>query len=255
VAVLTILVLWGWGVHVSGSQDLAPPDAVARRLLGWAVSGQLVEHVVPTLHVSLVGFAAGGSLGITAPLVLRSLPRLRGALEPYVVASAGIPKYAIVPLLTLWFGIDIAPRLWLVALLVFYPMFIAVVAALGEVNQSRVQAVQVLGGGHAAVVRFVVIPSTFPFLFAGARVAVPRAVSGAIIGEFLIGSRGIGFLIESSRQNADVAGLCAGLVVATTLVVLSTAAVQLGERRALRWQTAERSMSAAERGLIWCGPQ
>ena len=176
------------------------------------------------------------------PFLLRRMPRLTAAVEPYIMASVGVPKYALVPLFILWFGIDDAPKLWLVGLLVFYPVFIAVFAGIRNVDRRLINMARVVGASEAAISREVVWNSLLPFFFASLKIALPRAVSAAIIGEFLVGNEGLGFLIENSRQNFDTTGVFAGVVVATALVLVinamlvgSTAASAPGARPIGTW--------------------
>jgi NitT/TauT family transport system permease protein len=119
-----------------------------------------------------------------------------------------------VPLFILWFGIDDAPKLWLIGLLVFYVVFIAVFAGIHSVDRGLIDMARVAGASEATIAREVIWNSP-PFLLAALKIALPRAVSAAIIGEFLVGNEGFGYPIESSRQNFDTIGVFAAIVVAT----------------------------------------
>src|SRR4030095_2844020 len=110
-------------------------------------------HVYVTLRLAVIGFAIGCCFGIALPFALRRAPRLTAAIEPYIMASVGIPKYALVPLVILWFGIDAAPKLVLVALLVFYPVFIAVFAGIRNVDRRLIDMARVLGASEALIGR------------------------------------------------------------------------------------------------------
>jgi ABC-type nitrate/sulfonate/bicarbonate transport system permease component len=170
------------------------------------------------------------------------MPRLTNAVEPYIMASVGVPKYALVPLFILWFGIDDAPKLWLVGLLVFYPIFIAVFAGIRNVDRRLISMARVLGASEAAIAREVIWNSLLPFLFAALQIALPRAVSAAIIGEFLVGNEGLGYMIEYSRQNLDTTGVFAGVLVATALVLVINAVLLRIDRRLNAWRPVDRHM-------------
>ena len=176
------------------------------------------------------------------PFVLRRMPRLTNAVEPYIMASVGVPKYALVPLFILWFGIDDAPKLWLVGLLVFYPVFIAVFAGIRNVDRRLIDMARIVGASEAAISREVIWNSLLPFFFAALKIALPRAVSAAIIGEFLVGNEGLGYMIEHSRQNFDTTGVFAGIVVATALVLVINAALVRIDRRFNAWRPTDRDM-------------
>jgi NitT/TauT family transport system permease protein len=256
-----LLVAWKVGADIAGPVYAADPIKVAQRIIGDAVpdsivsrfealqwiiggtgSGSLWRHAYATLRLAAIGFAIGCFFGVALPFVLRRLPRLTNALEPYIMASVGIPKYALVPLFILWFGIDDAPKLWLVGLLVFYPVFIAVFAGIRNVDRRLINMARVAGASEAAISREVVWNSLLPFFFASLRIALPRAVSAAIIGEFLVGNEGIGFLIESSRQSADTTGVFAGVVVATALVLVINAILVRIDRSFSAWRPTDRHM-------------
>jgi NitT/TauT family transport system permease protein len=237
-----LLVAWKIGADVAGPVYAADPIKVVQRIVEDTASGALIRHVYVTLRLAAIGFAIGCLFGVALPFLLRRLPRLTNAVEPYIMASVGVPKYALVPLFILWFGIDDAPKLWLVGLLVFYPVFIAVFAGIRNVDRRLINMARVAGASEAAISREVVWNSLLPFFFASLRIALPRAISAAIIGEFLVGNEGIGFLIENSRQNFDTTGVFAGVVVATALVlVINTVLVRI-DRRFSAWRPTDRHM-------------
>ena len=239
-----LLAVWAVLATLSGPAYVAHPLDVARRLADLVLSGAIAPHLFATLRVAGIGFAAGCAAGIWLPLALQTFPRTLSAIEPIVVASAGIPKYAVIPLFVLWFGIDDGPKLWLVGLLVFYPVFIGVLAGVRDVDRRLIQMVRTLGAGPVHVARVVVLPSLAPFLFAALRIAVPRAVSAAIVGEFLVGTQGVGRIIESAREELDTAGVFAGVIIATLLVAAAAAVVSRLERHLLRWRPPAARLSA-----------
>jgi len=113
-AALGALLLLAWKLSADGAGPLyvADPIKVVQRIVADTLSGTLLRDTYVTLRLSAIGFALGCGLGIALPFLLRRLPRLTAAVEPYIMASVGIPKYALVPLFILWFGIDDAPKLW-----------------------------------------------------------------------------------------------------------------------------------------------
>ena len=239
---LLLLAAWKIGADVAGPVYAADPIKVAQRIVEDTASGALVRHIYVTLRLATIGFAIGCFFGVALPFVLRRLPRLTDAVEPYIMASVGVPKYALVPLFILWFGIDDAPKLWLVGLLVFYPVFIAVFAGIRNVDRRLISMARVAGASEAAISREVVWNSLLPFFFASLKIALPRAVSAAIIGEFLVGNEGLGYLIEHSRQSFDTTGVFAGIVVATALVLAINAILVRIDRRFSAWRPTDRHM-------------
>jgi len=237
-----LIAAWKLGAALAGPLHVADPFAVFERIVADTWSGMLLRHVYVTLRLAMIGFALGCAAGIALPLLLRRLPRLTAAVEPYIMASVGIPKYALVPLFILWFGIDDAPKLWLIGLLVFYVVFIAVFAGVRSVDRGLIDMARVAGASEATIAREVIWNSLLPFLFAALKIALPRAVSAAIIGEFLVGNEGLGYLIESSRQNFDTTGVFAAIVVATALVLVINAVLVVVDHRVNAWRPRDRHM-------------
>jgi len=239
---LLLLLAWKIGAERAGPVYIADPILVLQRIVADTLSGELLRHVYVTLRLSAIGFAIGCFFGVALPFLLRRMPRVTNAVEPYIMASVGVPKYALVPLFILWFGIDDAPKLWLVGLLVFYPVFIAVFAGIRNVDRRLINMARVMGASEAMISREVIWNSLVSFFFASLKIALPRAVSAAIIGEFLVGDEGLGFLIEYSRQNFDTTGVFMGIVVATALVLLINAVLVWLDRRINAWRPTERDM-------------
>ena len=241
---LAVLLLLAWkiGAERAGPLYIADPVLVAQRIVTGVASGELLYHIYVTLRLSAIGFAIGCFFGVALPFVLRRMPRVTDAVEPYIMASVGVPKYALVPLFILWFGIDDAPKLWLIGFLVFYPVFIAVFAGIRNVDRRLVNMARVAGASEAMISREVIWNSLLSFFMASLKIALPRAVSAAIIGEFLVGNAGLGYLIEYSRQNFDTVGVFVGIVVATALVLIINAALVWLDRRVNAWRPTERDM-------------
>jgi NitT/TauT family transport system permease protein len=239
---ILFFIVWKIGAERAGPIYVADPVLVFQRIVTDTMSGELVRHVYVTLRLSVIGFAIGCFFGIALPFVLRRMPRVTAAIEPYIMASVGVPKYALVPLFILWFGIDDAPKLWLIGLLVFYPVFIAVFAGIRNVDRRLVNMARVAGASEAMISREVIWNSLLSFFFASLKIALPRAVSAAIIGEFLVGNEGLGYMIEYSRQNFDTVGVFAGIVVATALVLIINAVLVRIDRHINAWRPVERDM-------------
>jgi NitT/TauT family transport system permease protein len=130
VLAVLLLLAWEWGARAFGPLFFAPPIATAQRIVEMAANGKLFTDVVATMRVSAVGFAIGCICGAGLPFILRPLPRVTAAVEPFIMASQGIPKYALTPWLILWFGIGDAPKVIVVTLFTFYITFITVFAGI-----------------------------------------------------------------------------------------------------------------------------
>ena len=192
--------------------------------------------------MAALGFVIACVAGVLLPFLLRRSQRVTDAVEPYIMATMGIPKYALAPWLILWFGIGDMPKLVVVVLMVFYIVFITTSSGIRAVDQRLINMARIVGASEAVISREIIWKSLLPFFFTGLKVALPRAVSATIVGEFLVASEGIGHYIEHSRQVADTVGVFAGIVIATALVLLINMVVNVVERRALSWRPVEREM-------------
>jgi NitT/TauT family transport system permease protein len=239
---LAIVLAWEIGARSLGRLFFAPPWDVAVRVAELARSGQMFTDILATLRVSVAGFAIAAVIGVALPFLLRRSRRATDAVEPYIMASMGIPKYALAPWLILWFGIGDLPKLVVVTLVVFYIIFITTFAGIRGVDQRLIRMARILGASEKVIAREIIWTSLLPFFFTGLKIAFPRAVSATIVGEFLVSTEGVGRYIEHARQTADTTGVFAGIVIAIALVLVINAIVNRVERWALSWRPIEREM-------------
>ncbi len=234
--------LWKIGADRAGESYVADPFKVWERIVEIALNGELWTHTYVTLRLSFLGFVIGCIAGIILPFVLRRMPRFSAPIEPYIMASMGVPKYALIPLFILWFGINDAPKLWLVGLLVFYPVFVGIFAGMRSVDGRLLNMARIAGASEQAISRLIIWRSLQPFFFSALKISLPRAVSAAIIGEFLVGNEGLGYYIENSRQSVDTVGVFAGIAIATVLVLVINAMLVAIDRRVNAWRPKDRNM-------------
>ena len=233
---LLLVAFWAWGHRAVGDTFVAAPAAVAQRIGTLVASGALWPHLGATLFAAALGFVFGWLAGFALPLVLGRSRRLMSAIEPFIIAAMGIPLYALVPLLILWFGIGMTPKVVIVAFMVLFIVFVSTLSGLRALEHRLVNMARVLGANEWQLTMLIRRQAMLPFLFSGLRLAVPRAISAAIVGEFLVADRGLGFYIEHSRQTADTVGVFAGIVLVTLLVLGCDMLLAALQRRQTRWQ-------------------
>ncbi len=235
-----LLLIAGWelGHRLLGTTYIAGVADVLGRVTTLIASGQVWPHLLATLLAATVGFALGWLLGVLLAVLLGYQPRLSAALEPYILFAMGVPLFALIPLLILWFGIGITPKVVIVVFMVFFIIFITTFSGLRGVDRRWLAMGQVMGATRWQLTTRVAGPAMVPHLLAGLKIAVPRAISAAIVGEFLVADRGLGYLIEQARQTADPIGVWAGIVLVMVLVLAADALIGALQRRALRWQAS-----------------
>ena len=239
---LASLVLWHLAHVGLGAEWISSPADVVRRTLEMAASGDLARHTAATLIEATFGFLLGAGSGILVPFALRLSPRLTAALDPFFGAAMGVPKLALAPLLILWFGIGMVSKIVFVAGVVFFFLFFNTLAGVRSIDRRLASAVRVLGAGEWTLTREIVWHTTLPYVFAGLKVALPRAISAAVVGEFIAADRGLGYYINNARAMADTVGLFTGVVVVTVLVLAIDAVLERLQARSLAWRPLTRDV-------------
>jgi len=235
---LALVAAWQATADALGPFFFAAPGEVALRLVEIAGDGTLWRHAVATLQLAATGFVPAAALGVLLPIVLAFAPRLRTAIDPYVRGAMGVPPFALAPLLVLWLGIGQAPKVAIVLAVVFFLMFVATEAGVRNIDRRLVTMSRVLGAGRAQLAAEVLFRSTLPFVLTGIKIAVPRAIGAAIVGEILVSERGLGHYIEHSREMSDQPGMFAGVVAVTVLILIINDGLRRIEASALAWRPA-----------------
>jgi NitT/TauT family transport system permease protein len=244
---ILIAVVLGTWAYLSGRwvdrQAVSDPAEVLDALIMLIATGRLWPDLWQTVIEVLSGYAIGAAIGAALALGLALAPAAKPVLRPFLLAFYSIPKIALAPLIVMWFGLGTAPKIILAAAFVFFVVFMNAVAGIDSVNPQQTQIVRVMGAGRIAVLRKVVLPTTVPFLIAGLRLAIPEALIGAVIGEFISANRGLGYLINAAASQFNTAVSLAAIVVLLAVVAIADFALGLVERHLLRWrpQTLGRS--------------
>lgn len=234
-----LMVLWELGARAASPLVMSPPSAIAQRLVRYTLSGEIFVHTGVTLLEAIVGLTIGTAAGVVVPLVLRLSPRLTDAALPYIRAAMGIPKLALAPLFMLWFGIGLSSKYALIAMVVFFLVFEPTFAGLRAIDRRLEIMARILGANEWQVTRKIVWSSTVPFVFAALRTALPFSLNAAVVGEFISGDAGLGFLINRANDMGDLTGVFAGVVVVTVLVVALDLGLMRVRSKALQWQAVD----------------
>lgn len=233
-----VLLLIGWHVAslTAGSYWIASPAATAVAFVAAAADGSLAFQAAYTLQATGLGIVLGGVPGVLLPLVLQYWPRTQAVLEPYLVAGYGIPKVAIAPLFIVVFGIGIESKVAVVASAVFFIVLFSTRAGIEAAQRGLVDMARVAGATARQVAWHVVLPGAVPHVLGGFRVAVPYAISSAVITELISSNRGLGFMVQSAATDFDTRGVFVALMAITLICLLANGLVGLAERRLLSWR-------------------
>lgn len=226
--------VWALASRWVGDYWVPSIGQVAARFWQELLAGKLIADLWATSQLLLAGTAIGAVLGCALACVLRLSTRLDAVMQPFITAIMSIPKLGLVPLLVLWFGTGWAPKVMLVALTVLFIVFSLAYAGLVTVNPRLTMTARVFGASPLQLTRHIVIPSVLPFIFTGLQVALPWAVSAALVAEYLAAKVGIGHGIEEARQLSDSVGVYHGIVLATILVLLGNGVLSIARRVAIK---------------------
>jgi NitT/TauT family transport system permease protein len=212
------------------------PFKVLERMWIWFSSGTIYPHLWVTLVETALAFVVGTVLGLIVGLWLALSPAASTLLDPYIKALNSMPRVILAPIFGVWFGLDIASKVALGVTLVFFIVFFNVYQGVREVSYTVLANARILGASERQLLRHVYVPSAMSWVFASLHNSVGLAFVGAVVGEYLGSSRGVGYLILQAEGTFDINSVFAGILVLTAFALLLDWVVTLAERRLLVWQ-------------------
>ncbi|ATE62490.1 ABC transporter permease [Thauera sinica] len=235
---LAIVVLWealvraGWvSAHL-----LPPPSELLVTLADLAAGGQLFGHVLVSSVRVLAGFAIGALLALLVGAAVGLSRGLEAYLDPTFQALRAIPSLAWVPLLLLWLGIDEAPKITLIAIGAFFPVYLNLVAGIKNVDRKLVEVGGIFGLKGWRLVLRIFLPAALPNLLTGLRTGLSLAWMFLVAAELIAATRGLGYLLTDGRETARADLVIVAIVVLAVLGKLSDTLLQVLERRLLAWR-------------------
>ena len=238
--VLALVVLWQLAVHIWQVQPWLLPSPLAILVAGWDARGLLADHVLQTGLETLLGFGLALAVGVGLALALDASAWIRKALYPLLVVSQTVPVVAIAPLLIIWFGYGIWPKVLVVGLVCFFPIVVSTLDGLRSADPDLIALVRTMGASPGQVFAKVRWPGALPGLFSGIKIGITYSVVGAIIGEWVGASRGLGVFMIRATNAFRTDWVFASILVVALLSLALFAIVQATERVVLRWYYAVR---------------
>ncbi len=207
-------------------------------------AGLLSRHGWVTLEEVLIGFALALGAGLLLAGAIALSRTLERAVYPFVIASQTIPVIVIAPLLLVWVGYGLLPKVIVVALISFFPIVVNTVDGLRSVDADMVNMMRTFGAGRWQIFAKLQAPSSLPFVFSGIKVAIAISVIGAVIGEWVGSSEGLGYLMVRSKPQFLTERVFAAMVVLSLMGIALFALAGLAERLAIPWWHSERRRRA-----------
>ena len=227
------LAAWQWSTV---ARLVSQPTEIARGIVDVISTGTIWQHLNATLTEMAVGYAIGAVSGVAVGFLCGRIKLLGDILNPYITLFNGIPKVALAPVFVIWFGIGLMSKIAIILTMVFFVVFINTFAGLRSVNEDYVAIIRIMGASHWQVVREVFLPATLPFIIVGLRAGIPFSVIGAVVGEFIAATKGVGFFINYNQGTYDTNGIFVGVTILALLVVALDWLLSLLERRLLKWR-------------------
>ncbi|MEW6706335.1 MAG: ABC transporter permease [Pseudomonadota bacterium] len=213
------------------------PLKILGRIWSWFfVSADIYGHLWITLLETVLAFGIGTVLGLAMGLWLALSPLAAAILDPYIKALNSMPRVILAPIFAVWFGLGVASKVALGVTLTFFIVFFNVYQGVKEVSPVVLANARMLGATQRQLLRHVYLPSATSWVFSSLHTSVGLAFVGAVVGEYLGSSSGVGYLILQAEGSFDINTVMAGILVLTAFALLLDAAVGQAERRLMKWQ-------------------
>jgi len=212
------------------------PLVVLRKIWIWFSGGTIYLHLAVTLVETLLAFAIGTLLGLVLGLWLALSPTASTLADPYIKAMNAMPRVILAPIFAVWFGLGIASKVVFGITLVFFIVFFNVYEGVKEVSPVVLANARMLGASGRQLLRYVYLPSATSWVFSSLHTSVGLAFVGAVVGEYLGSSRGVGYLIQQAEGVFDIDTVFAGILVLTLFALVLDFIVTQIERRLLVWR-------------------
>lgn len=235
---LALVVLWEAVVRAGWISPnlMPPPTEILRTYRDLAADGTLLGHIgVSSLRV-LVGFAIGAGLAIVVGALLGLSRRLEALFDPTFQAIRAIPSLAWVPLLLLWLGIDEGPKITLIAIGAFFPVYLGLVAGIHNVDRKLVEVGEIYGLGPVGMIRRIFLPAALPSLFTGFRTGLSLSWMFLVAAELIAATRGLGYLLTDGRETGRADVVIVSIITLALLGKFTDSLLRGLEHRLLAWR-------------------
>jgi NitT/TauT family transport system permease protein len=241
---LGVLIVGSWELTTrTGVVDkffYGQPSGIVLQIRNWAVNGTaqgpLWQQIAATLEETLLGFGIGVALGVVFGVVLGTNRLLSEVLSPYIKGFNSIPRVVLGAIFTLAFGLGMTSKVMLAVVLVFFVVFFNAFQGVREVDPNLLANARILGASRLRVVFSVIVPSALSWILASLHTAFGFALVGAVVGEFIGATQGIGLLISTAQNTFNANGVFAAMVILAIVALIAEAVVTKLENRLVRWR-------------------
>ena len=237
--VAAFLVFWQLAVSERNVAFFSRPLIVGSKLAELVLDPDFHHDIAVTLAEIAVGYGIGAAVGLALGFILGRSRFLSNLLEPFIIGLYSIPKIALAPLFIVWLGLGMASKVAVVVLATFFLVFFNTYSGLLNVNEELLRLARLMGASWHHCIFRVVLPSAGDQIFIGLKTAVPYAVIGAVIGEYIGSTAGLGHFILYASQTYDAPALFSGIAALIVIVFVCNFTLNALERRLIRWRHIE----------------
>ncbi|RFU70784.1 ABC transporter permease [Peribacillus saganii] len=237
---LLLFIVWEISVKTAGVPEWLLPAPIhigSEAYAGWA---GFSPHLVSTVKLAMLGFFIGSSIGLLTAIVLHLLPTIREAIYPLLILSQNIPIIVLAPLLVIWFGFGLLPKLIVITLVCFFPITVAALDGFKQTAPELKHYMIMAGATRGQLFWKLELPYSLPSVFSGLKISATYSVMGAVISEWLGAKEGIGVYMTLASSSFRTDRVFVAIFAIMLLSLLFFAVIMLAERRLVRW-TNERS--------------
>lgn len=236
-AVLAVFLLfWETAVILFRIEKWILPKPTDIFITLFEMRGTLGVHVLQTLTEAVLGLLIAAAAGVAIAILIDLSPWIRKAVEPLLVLSQTVPIIALAPLLIIWFGFGILPKIIVTALVCFFPIAINLADGFSQADRDMVKLMKTMGASKRQLFLKVKLPGSMPYFFSGLKIAGTYSVMGAVIGEWLGASQGLGIILTRSSQSFLTEKVFAIIIVIVALSLVIFAVIELLARWAMPWK-------------------
>jgi NitT/TauT family transport system permease protein len=236
VSFAALLLLWQFGVRAAGIPEYILPVPSEFLVKLWAARALITEHTLITAKEIVLGFLMAAAISIPLGFFIVSIRPIERAVYPLIVFFQLVPKIAIAPLFVVWFGFGLFPKVLLTFLLCFFPTLVASMTGFRALDERVLFLTRSMGATWWQTFRYVRLPAAMTYIYAGLKVSVVFAATGAIVGEFVGANAGLGYLLLRGTSYLDMPLIFAVLVALSIIGILFSYVVQYSERLLMPWQ-------------------
>lgn len=229
------LAIWQIAVNITKIQPWLLPSPSNVLFSLWSSRDLVFYHASATLLETILGFALAVVIGVMIAFLMDFSLAIRRTIYPLLVISQTIPLIAVAPLFILWFGLGILPKIYVIALVCFFPISVSLADGFQSVDQEWLKLMVTMDASKWQIFKYIKWPAALPTFYSGLRIAATYSVMGAVIAEWMGGNRGLGILLSRSSQSFLTARVFATILVIVLLSLLVFCFIEILARFTMKW--------------------